>query len=170
MQFGAPWGRSVKLATALAVFVLLAVLVISRLDLSGGPESLWVRWMVPGFLLVIFGGVALFNVRGFSIQGRELLIQRLLWQTRFPLDDLRAAYADPLAMKGSMRLAGNGGFLAITGWFRSRKLGWYRAFVTDPDRSVVMEFKERKFVVSPDDPEAFLGALGFPANPTRKPR
>jgi hypothetical protein len=158
----------VKLGTGLGVFGLLAVIVIPRLALAGKPGSLWVHWVVPALLLVVFGVVALFNVRGFAVQGRELLIQRMLWQTRFPLEELQKAYADPTAMKASLRLAGNGGFLAFTGWFRSKKLGRYRVFVTDPARCVVMEFKDRTFVVSPDDPQAFVEALGFPANPNRK--
>jgi len=161
--FGAPWGRAVKSMTLLGVLIILAAGVVPLLWLAPESKAAWVRWLALGILIIVFGGTSLFSVRGFTVNGRELLIQRTFWQTRFPLDELRCAYADPNAMKGSLRIAGNGGFLAFTGWFRSKRLGSYRAFVTDPARCVVLEFKNRTIVVSPDDPKRFAQALGIPA-------
>jgi len=163
-QFGAPWGRSVKFVTVLVVVVLAVVMSIPLLPASGPPEVTWVKWMAAGVTWAGMAILSLFSVRGFSVQGRELLIQRPLWQTRFPLDQLRRAYADPTAMKGSLRTAGNGGFFAFTGWFRNKKLGTYRAFVTDPARCVVLEFQDYKIVVSPGDPDGFVKALGITSN------
>lgn len=60
---------------------------------------------------------------------------------------------------------GNGGFLGYIGWFRSKRLGSFRAYVTDPPRCVVLEFEQRKVVVSPDDPRRFLEALGVAPGP-----
>jgi hypothetical protein len=159
--FGAPWGRVIKLATGAAVLVMATVIVVPLLALSSKPAPLWVRWSAPALVLGIFGVTGLFAVRGFELHGRELRVQRAFWQTRIPLHDLREAYADPTAMRGSLRTFGNGGFLALTGWFRNKRLGNYRAFVTDPGRCVVLRFKQRTFVVSPDDPAAFVSALGF---------
>ena len=51
--------------------------------------------------------------------------------------------------------AGNGLF-AITGWFRNRKLGLFRAFATAPRHSVVLRFDDRTLVISPEDPERFV--------------
>jgi len=59
-------------------------------------------------------------------------------------------------LRGSIRLFGNGGFFSFTGVFQSRKLGRYRAFVTDPARCVILRFTGRVVVVSPADPEAFI--------------
>lgn len=166
-EFGAPWGRTVKLMTALSGLVVVAGIVIPQLALSGRSEEAWARWLVPTILLVVFGVTSLFSVRGFVVTGRELWIHRLFWRTRFPLHELKQAYVDPGAMKGSIRLAGNGGFLAFTGWFRNKKLGIYRAFVTDPALCVVMEFKRRKILVSPENPEGFVRALGVQGGPKR---
>lgn len=159
-QFGAPWGRSVRFVTVLVVVVLAVVSSIPLLPIPGqaGSRAAWIPPCVTLAGLAIF---SLFSVRGFSVQGRDLLIQRPLWQTRFPLDQLHHAYADSTAMKGSLRSAGNGGLFAFTGWFRNKKLGTYRAFVTDPNRCVVLDFKDYKIVVSPDDPDGFVKALGI---------
>jgi hypothetical protein len=57
---------------------------------------------------------------------------------------------------------GNGGFFCWTGYFRNRRLGSFRALVTDPARCVVLEFSRFKLVVSPEKPEAFVRALDLP--------
>jgi len=169
-QFGAPMGRAVKLITGSSLLLLVTLIVVPQLAMSGKPAPWWARLLAPAIVVIAFGVISLFSVRGFTVRGRELWVQRPMWQTRLPLHDLKAAQVDPAAMKGSWRSAGNGGLLAFTGWFRSKKLGKYRAFVTDQDRCVVMEFKDRKLVVSPDDPEGFVEALGLGSNSPRSQR
>ncbi len=46
-------------------------------------------------------------------------------------------------MRGSLRLFGNGGMFSITGLYRNRALGNYRAFVTDLKKTVVLRFMKR---------------------------
>jgi hypothetical protein len=67
--------------------------------------------------------------------------------------------ADPEAMRRSLRLFGNGGMFGFTGWLRNRRLGVYRAFATDPARAVVLTLGQRKIVITPADPAAFVRAL-----------
>ena len=63
-------------------------------------------------------------------------------------------------MSRSIRLFGNGGAFAFSGWFRNRKLGSYRAYATDPARSVVLKFSDHKtIVVTPEPPDAFIAAV-----------
>ena len=47
----------------------------------------------------------------------------------------------------------------MTGCFWNRKLGRYRAYVTDPKRAVVLRFDDRVVVVSPDCPAEFVAAV-----------
>ncbi|MCW5552404.1 MAG: hypothetical protein KIS67_09565 [Verrucomicrobiae bacterium] len=158
-QFGAPWSRGVKFATSAAGLLLVGLSVI--LPLTIPRAAIWAAFLGPGIMLVTFSLVALFCVRGYTLRHRELLIQRSFWQTRLSLKELQRAYVEPAAMKKTIRSCGNGGFMAYTGWFYNKRLGHYRAFVTDPARSVVLEFAKRKVVVSPDDPDAFVRTLGF---------
>ena len=158
-SFAAPWGRSLKVMSLVATLLLggvalLEAVVLPR-DLLGG----W-PWLAGTFLpLAILALSLLFVVRGYSLSPGYLHVQRLLWQTAVPLDSLRAAWASPEATSGSLRLFGNGGLYSITGGFRNSRLGRYRAFVTDPRLAVVLDFGDRKAVVTPDSPAAFLAAL-----------
>lgn len=104
-------------------------------------------------------GSALFTVRGYSVTPDAILIHRLLWTTRLSLAGLHSAQVEPDAMRRSLRLFGNGGLFSFTGFFRSKALGVYRAFVTDPHRTVVLHFPTRTVVLSPSAPEEFVHDL-----------
>ncbi len=112
------------------------------------------RWgaLLP---LAIVCGSALFTVRGYTVTPDAILIHRLFWTTRFPLAGLYSAEVEPEAMRGSIRTFGNGGLFSFTGWFYSKALGVYRAFVTDPHKAVVLHFDRRNVVLSPSAPEDF---------------
>lgn len=164
-QFDAPRARSVKLATVFVLVLVGGLAVVPPLVVP--RKELWAALVAPSIGAVVLGITALFCVRGYTIRHRELWIHRSFWITRLPLKDLERAYANPEAMKKTIRACGNGGFMAYTGWFRNKKLGTFRAFVTDPGRCVVLEFPKRKVVVSPDDPAGFVRALGFEPQETR---
>jgi hypothetical protein len=89
----------------------------------------------------------LFVIRSYTIEPGALVIRRWLWDTRLPLAGLQSAVVQPNAMRWSIRLCGNGGMFSITGWYRNRALGNYRAFVTDLNRTVVLRFARRTVVV-----------------------
>jgi hypothetical protein len=166
-SFRAPWGPALRWVTLLATALLAGIAILEAVvlprDLLGG----W-PWLLATCLpLAILGGSALFTVRGYRFDGSTLLIRRLLWETPLPLDGLRRAWAAPDAMRRSWRLFGNGGLFAISGLYRNRELGNYRAWATRPDLAVVLEFGQRKVVVTPETPARFLQALAVAAPSAR---
>lgn len=153
-HFGAPWSRLVKTVTSI---VVAAVAVLSILPYVA-PTNAATRWAHLILLATLL--VSLFlSVSGYSIRQGQLLVHRVGWATRFDLAKLSACEVNPHAMMGSIRLFGNGGLFCFIGWFRNGVLGNYRAYVTDPARSVVLRFGPRTIVVSPDTPEAFALAV-----------
>jgi len=158
-RFGAPWSASLRWVTLLGCGVLLvAALTVWTV---APAMDLIAKGIVSASSLLLIGGTALFTIRGYRLEGRHLLVDRLLWSTRISLEELRAAEVVPEAMRRSVRLFGNGGLFAFVGWFRNRRLGTYRAFATDPARSVVLRFPNRRIVVTPDDPQRFAEVLEF---------
>jgi hypothetical protein len=155
MVHRAPWSRLLVVVSVISVAVL-AGLPVAFLVALPRPE--------PGVLVLVMnlatlGGAAFFVIRGYVLDGGELRVRRLLWDTRVPLTTLSSAYADPQAMSRSLRLFGNGGLLSISGLFRNQQLGNYRAWATDPSRAVVLKLAGRTVVITPEDPEAFLAEL-----------
>lgn len=155
-SYRAPWGKALRWSSAGLVALAAAFAFLLPL-LPGEPASLTL-WALPLILICCL----CFTIRGYTVSGDSLLIRRLLWTTRLDLDGLMNAEARPHAMKGSLRTFGNGGAFSFTGWYWSKELGAYRAFVTDLHRTVVLRFGKRIVVVSPDAPEDFAAELNRP--------
>jgi len=158
----APWPASLKAISLLGTAVLVGVAYAVIMAIPRGTRVPFAETFgtvvaaVPPLVATI---ALLFVVTSYEVGPKELRIQRLLWSTRLSLGDLTRAWFDPNAMDGSLRLFGNGGLYSFTGLFRNRTLGRYRAFVTDPKQTVVLQLKKRVVVLSPAEPHAFLQAL-----------
>ncbi len=157
LVYRAPWGRSLKWVSILASLICLAAVAVCsrRLSHLAGTPGLLVLWTPPLALL----GAAFFIIRSYRIEGETLLVDRLLWTTRVPLAGLLSASIELNAMRASIRKCGNGGLYSFTGWYWSRALGHYRAFVTDPTHTVVLRFPTRTIVVSPENADDFVRAI-----------
>jgi len=118
VEFSAPWSRSVRLLTAVAVTVLASVTLASLLITPRLPLPVRV-----------------------ALVGAPLLVLLLA----------------PEGMRGSLRLLGNGGLFAICGWFWNRRIGRYRAYATDPERAVLLRYRDgTKVVLTPHDVQHFI--------------
>jgi Bacterial PH domain len=152
----APWPPLLKATSAFATILILAAgYVAARVVPPEGAVHV-VGIAVACLPVAVLVGALLFVVRAYEVDQNELRVARLLWPTVLPVGGLRRIWRDPQAMKGSIRIIGDGGLYEVTGLFRNRRLGNYRAFVTDPRRSVVMALPPRVIVVTPADPEGFV--------------
>ena len=142
------------MATCISV-VLLLVMAVAGL-VAYGRASLGVPILLMGLPLVVLLGAIPFMVRGYVLTESEIVVKRLGWNTRLSLSDLRSVAGDAEAMRGSLRLLGNGGLFSFSGEFWNRKLGRYRALATDPDRAVVLRYAKRVVVITPHDPQQFI--------------
>lgn len=150
-HYGAHWGIPLIIVSLLATILCTDV----------AYQAFFEGRALNGLVLVAFEiACALFTVRGYTVTPDAVLIHRLLWATHWPRDGLRSATFEPRAMRWSIR-CGNGGFFSITGLYWSKRLGLYRAFVTDLRRTVVLRYtgRRRTVVVSPSSPEEFVQAL-----------
>jgi transcriptional regulator with XRE-family HTH domain len=145
-HFNAPWGKAVRWISGLMVAWTIVAQFLTPLYVA-----------LPLLGLVV--GSLFFQVDGYSVDGGRLMVHRLGWVTEFKLSSLSRVEVNPQATMGAIRLFGNGGMFGITGIYRNRVLGRYRAFVTDSARAVVLEFKDRMIVVTPDAPQEFEAAI-----------
>jgi hypothetical protein len=155
-HFEAPWGTPLKVVTGLTTGALVIVVIIGLAN-SAMPAMTRLMMVVIPPAGIVAG--AFFSIRGYELTPEALLVQRLGWNSRIRLEGLRAVTVDAEATRRSFRSCGNGGFFAITGWFRNKKLGNYRLFGTDMTKTVVLTFDRRRVVVTPEDPETFARCL-----------
>lgn len=153
--YRAPWGRLLRLGTIGGSILLLGVtglILWQSLRSSASAAPLALCALPP----LVLAGSALSVVRGYTVDANGIFVRRLIWSNQLPWAGLREASADPEAMRRSIRTFGNGGLFSFSGRYWSRRLGHYRAFVTDAARSVVLRYDRKTYVLSPDDPQAFV--------------
>ncbi len=155
--YQAPWGKPLIVISSLLMVLCVVNVVAFRLLLPEEPPGmvLLAQWTLPVIVLCCLP----FMIRGYAITEDAILIRRLFWTTRLDRAGLKSAEAIPKAMNKSLRTCGNGGGFSFTGWYWNKSLGFYRAFVTDLNRTVVLRFEKRTVVVSPDEPEEFVAEL-----------
>jgi hypothetical protein len=142
-HYKAPWSRKLIITTGFFAVLLIVALIIM--------DSIAANILLLAILIVSL----LMLVRGYSISEGKLLIHRLGWSSTYKLENLESVKFEPNITIGSIRAFGVGGFFGYVGKFRSKDLGSYEAYVTDEDNSVLLEFQDKKIVVSPDEPEKF---------------
>ena len=162
MEFNAPWGRSVKMITAMTICILIVIPIIGFLIRL--PQTLLLHKPVVGIIclvgmilipLTIIIGSALFMIRGYAIKKDKLIIKRFGWKTIIDLNQLQTVQINPEIMKKSTKTFGNGGLFSFTGKYRNEQLGSYSAYVTNPDLAVILKFTDKVIVVTPDNPNIF---------------
>ncbi len=115
-------------------------------------------WPATLFLLVVALVTYGLSPRGFSLSPDGLRIHRPLGAIILPFGRVRSARrAQPRELCG-LRTFGSGGMFGFFGWFWSRKLGHYRAYVTHRQDMVLVE-AERPYLLSPERPDDFLCSL-----------
>jgi hypothetical protein len=154
----APIGSRVRFATLLSVVAMVAVTVavpvLMQRERHPPPWPVYLAvGIAPAVLAVIwFAG----RVRRYRLVGTELRIE-LGWRTvRFSLEGLQSATPDREALRWALKIQGNSGLGVIAGRFRSRRLGAFRAYLTDPEHAVVLRWPDRCVVISPDQYSWFI--------------
>lgn len=118
----------------------------------------------PNFGAILFFGALViippfFTVRGYSLEDKKLVVHRLGWVKEIDLKSFKNAEVNNQAMKSSWRLLGNGGLFGWIGTFSNKRLGTYRAYVSNRYQCVILELENKKIVISPDSPDEFINKI-----------
>jgi hypothetical protein len=162
-HYSAPWGRKIWLVTGLVVGLGLSTAVALPLilpPLKADTEGRWGLWLTtPVVTLAVVGGTSLWMIRRFELTDDAIQVRRSFWINRIPLSVIQSVEADPDACKGAWKTMGNDGLFAMHGRFRSKRLGKFQAFVTNPMNSIVLKVTGDTVVISPETPRSFVKEL-----------
>jgi hypothetical protein len=154
IEFRAPWSKGLYVVTTTTV-ALLALVMIAAIFAPLRPPPLAAAVLI-GLPPLLAGAAFAGRVRGYVLTEDAITVRRGFWNTRLPLAGLRSVTGDVEAMRGSVRVLANGGVFAFAGRYWNMKLGWYRAFATDPSRAVVLRYPRLTVVITPHDPQHFI--------------
>lgn len=158
VEFAAPTGTRIKVVTWVS-FGIVAGFVVFNIALAQYLPSrkFWPVALAPLTGLLVVGPVWIFSrIKGYRLAAGELVVTRVKRVHRFALAGLESVEQDAQAMKGAWKTIGNDGLGAITGRFRSKRLGKFEGLLTDPARAVVLRWPDRTLVVSPEKPGDFV--------------
>ena len=157
----APMGRRVVLTTCFAFAVVLAIPVVNLCVAAlmspkhahlADSASRAIGSLIPMVFLFFSFLWERSKASQFSIEDNVLVLRK----KRYPLQGLVSAVPDREVMRNARRRMGNSGMGSIRGSFKSKRLGKFEAFVTDPENAVVLTWPDRVVAVSPADPEFFI--------------
>ena len=156
----APPGRCVILGTLFGfafIVVACAASLYGAFSKSRPPSHRdnWYIFAAPAVPLV-FGAATFFRERSRVSTIRIENSVLVLGKKKYPLEGLVEVAKDPEVLKCARKRIGNSGLGAIRGKYRSKKLGDFETFMTDPSKAVVLRWPGRAVAVSPADSEFFI--------------
>jgi hypothetical protein len=158
MTFRASYGISAKVTTTLIIALFVALALTEFLDDEAAPSNFIL--IMPFVLLLVVGISYLSSVKHYEVTDSELIIHKPLGKTIFKKSDITsAALIDRKMLRFALRTFGIGGVFGHYGEFYTGKLGsmtWYRTRLDNP---VMIHTKNKKIVLSPDEPQKFIAAL-----------
>jgi Bacterial PH domain len=155
----APMGGAVVAKLAIVLIALagaVAATAIAQRTAHGMPAA-----ARAATLLAPFAGFALVLALHFVERSRVSRFRidencLVLGGKRYPLAGLSAIDRDREILRRAVRIRGNGGIGAIRGRYWSRRVGKFEAFMTDPEKAVVLRWPNQIVAVSPNDPDFFI--------------
>jgi hypothetical protein len=144
--------------------VVICVLVPAFMHSRGnGPRTIgdMVPWFTIAPLAVLMVFMYLLKPSEILLGNNSLTIVRLLKPITIALPEIVSArLLDESEVKGTLRTFGNGGLFGYFGKFYNRQLGHMSWYCTQRKNYVLIALaNDKKIVLSPDEPTAFLAAL-----------
>jgi Bacterial PH domain len=153
-EFAAPWGlRLIVTTSAVAMLLAGVVIALSRRLVGFG------RIVAIGLIVALEVGMLSTAILNYQINDDAIMVRQAWSEVEIPLQSLQSVDIRPHAMDKSRRTNGNEGVFAISGRYSNEALGNYRAYVTDPSRTVVLRTSTGIVVLSPDRPEDFVTSV-----------
>lgn len=147
--------------TGIVVMVFVVIVAIQAAVMPRrSMTDYWISVAAPLVGVPIVCAVWWFaRIRELRLEGDELVIVGPGFPVRFSLAELESIEPDRDPMAGARKRRGNDGLGAVSGLFRSKKLGDFRAHLTDRERGVVLRAAAGTLVVSPAQPVIFIDAV-----------
>jgi hypothetical protein len=140
--------------TGLMVAVAVATWIAGRL----GPGLIalfvafipWTAWRMSGDLDVLW----------LDLEAGRLTIQMRRRHERFAISGAEARRLTREEIAHLETLTESGGVSAGTGGFESHRLGEFDLYASNLGNAVLVDLGETRLIVTPDDPQGFLAAVG----------
>ena len=158
LRFRAKYATSYIVVFGILLTVsMLGIYAMTYLQMTCDHKAMF--W--PSTIFFVFWLLVLVNTflypASFSFKGGKLVVQHVIFATRYDLAKLTGYEINPDAMMSAMPMTFP--VVVASAWYRSPILGIFRAYISDTKNCVVLEFGHKKIVVTPENPQEFVEAL-----------
>jgi transcriptional regulator with XRE-family HTH domain len=158
LRFRAKYATSyIVVFSVLLAVSMLGIYAMSYLLMTCDKETMRLPCLVFFVLWLLFLLNTFLYAGSFSMKNGKLVVQHVIFATRYDLAKLTGYEINPDAMMSAMPLTFP--VIVASAWYRSPVLGVFRAYITDTKNCVVLEFGKKKIVVTPENPKEFVEAL-----------
>ena len=156
-----------KLTTIITVVSSLAMLLplaLLRYLTPGTPK--FVLWGVIALALGLILGCYALAPMGYSVISGELRVHRPIGDKVLNLNQLKTVRrVEPREMRRTIRLLGDGGMFGYYGKMMNPAFGRHTWYATRRGNYVYLEIGDKRFVVTPDDPQQMVSMLAGHVRP-----
>jgi hypothetical protein len=147
--------RIMTLLSFVAVGIVGTAVVVLMLQERRPPP--WPVFVASGIAPAVVAAIWFTaRIRRYRMVEAELHVELPFRTVRFPLEGLKEVTPDREALRGARKMIGNDGLGAISGRFRSKRLGRFHIYATDAEHAVVLRWPDRCLVISPQHPSLFV--------------
>lgn len=148
------WSK-ISIVVTIAVFAIVAAITVGLLIERTPVISIEI--LIVGFVLICLLYVASYTPIKIEVSNNTLIIQRIIGSTDIPVDRILGCgrYYKTFLTK----ICGSGGFCGSLGWYRANDVGLFVSYVTDWDKAILINAGTRKYMISCDNPDAFVSNL-----------
>jgi hypothetical protein len=108
---------------------------------------------------IVVGTAWLVRIKTYRMTADELQVIRGWTTSRYALAGLVRVETGSAVLQGMRKRMGNDGLGAITGEFRSKRLGDFEIYATDTAKAVVLHWPQDRLVISPEHTNRFMEAV-----------
>lgn len=149
------------MARIITAFTLVVLAVVPASAVASGEDVTQIAVCMPAlvFVLVLIYGLGFRPLR-FEITPSEVIIHRWFRNVTIPVRSIqRVEVLDRAPAKGTLRTLGSGGFFGYLGTFYTLGYGFMNWHLTHRKRPVLIVADRGKYLLSPDDSDAFAADL-----------
>jgi len=153
-RFQASLGRKVVVMTGFVVVILVVVSASAVMFQRGMNPTAQLALIVLPFAALGIG--LFFRVWSYDVHADHIRIRRIAFPVNLPIASLKRAEQTPELMRRSVRTFGNGGLFGFYGRFWKPGYGKFRAYITNPENTVLLQCDDKMVALSPDRPQDFV--------------
>ena len=154
-----------SLGITIGISVLFAVIALSILLSSKGGSL-----AVAGLFVAIMGACYFYMPLGYVVSTDQLLVKRPGYDVKIALTKISEIKPlTPQELTWSVRTFGNGGLFGFYGKFWNKQIGDMTWYATRRGNFVLIKTPETNYILTPDNPEAFINALSKAVAPKNTP-